>query len=309
LLALGSVATGALFNYFEKKAREKSLHYKNLADNKFIWITGKAPEEFNCPLIKKIGLYVDATLFHAYKGISSVIRSTPSNLIAPSHNTGKWDDISVAAEMIKDQGMTQRALNHHGIVTSPNLSLEPFGKGVCAGACLHFAKEYLKTKNIEATALLFSNGAPLQAVILHAKQQLLNGDPLPHPSNPTKNTEEGFTFRKRQAFFNEAELDTDKPDTINFEQLKESLDKRDNGVYYVKVPFFDTSHAVLVIKEGDSLYLFDPNRGTQKEISSELTKQLGDRYAVSPSDKIVIYPVYERDLGEATLAQLPPENH
>lgn len=186
---------------------------------------------------------------------------TKQDRFIPSQNRAREEDIALYTRPVTDLAFSQ-FLSSQGFYFSPHLQLEPFEEGVCGGASLFFAKEYLQSDNLIATAEQFRNGAPYEAVLLQAKTSL-KGSITPEA--------EGFQSKrilltpKIAGLFSFAF-------TAGFDarEALEKLSHLENGVHLLTIMSRkdssnkdrESSHAILFIKREANCALFDPNIGT-----------------------------------------------
>lgn len=184
-------------------------------------------------------------------------------LIAPSGNHGKRSDFDRMYPLYRSEEFSQRA-KQFDVTVGPHLLLDPFGRGVCGGSCLVFARHYLEKRDMNAAANLFSaEGAPFEAVAMQAILHKI----FKLPGRYVLDSFHAMSGLKCSKYW-----DLTYDDAIAF---------GGEGVYKCSIPTSDDGterHAIVMIKDQNGCMLFDPNFGT----GPATLKQALDFYKCTP---------------------------
>lgn len=281
-ILVGSIGVGLYAHDRAKWAEFRKKCHQTFADSIIYDATGVVPKNeistFN-KMMNRVDHYISGTFRECLQFIK-----TGSDIEYPSANCGKWEDIWRHDQATNNPQLTVIAAQS-GIRCTPMFKTEPYGKGVCLGACLIFAKEYLTNgQNWQAAAKQFAGGAPHEAVALqeqymHMKRSVFytwageNADFL--------NSSTGLDFRAGRAAAMMVALDVIENHTGTKREAIAALVAKPDGVYQITHDLSDGRHAVLLIKKGDECIFFDPNYETysfgKEKLQSVLEKELSSK--------------------------------
>lgn len=263
-ICTGMLALGYGAGRLAQWAKDKKKFFKAGADNRIYQETGQSPQEET----SKVEQVVNRLLNIISGGIASLrgaIHLCPSKGIILSANHGKWGDIALNDKTITCPQLTTVAARH-GIVATPTVETDPYGDGVCFGACLIFAKNYFSNgQNWQDAAKENSGGAPHNAIVLQEQYAHLGRGLWKAASEEFFNSAYGRQARHETASAEMVELAIPQ---FHFGLSKgEAIDKlmaKPDGVYKIGFDVHMTGikvggHAVLLIKKGDECVFFDPN--------------------------------------------------
>ena len=179
------------------------------------------------------------------------------NIIAKSSNSGRGEEIEQYLHPIPSeifQGKSGKLA-----IDAALLQLNPYGDGVCCGASLLFSRMYLEGWNIDDLAKEFKAGAPFEAVLLQGYYHWALS------STKVRDNVEALQIAQDIANLHSSEwlmLDATP------HKILEAIPKWQSGVYQLYLPvynslgLFEGCHSVVLVKENEQSYLFDPNHGT-----------------------------------------------
>lgn len=262
-------------------------------------LTGKTAAR-QLSTIERIYKYASLHLQALYQRLFEDIKTNPlrgikGTFVAPSYNRAKFADIAAYIEPKVDYQMIQVAARNR-VIIGPAYSTTPFMQGVCFGSCMTFAHTYFKTASIETAAGLFTEGAPLEAVELQGKVRNLYNVKLGH--NAWVWDRDTFAKQKIELSYQTALhvagfTIVDHKGDLSYAAALEAMSSLKEGVHALSIPVFmpilggqTGRHALLVLKEGDTCTLFDPNHGTvmARGNGHEMMRELFSHYNTDRMD-------------------------
>lgn len=260
---IGGLGLGIyLFHKGKQKAQENTRKNQRHVELFQFFLTGKITEHHSrfIRILKKIDKAIYSywrsfTLFCPNRAQRGVISKCLDNVIQPE----------LATFAIK-----------HGVLVSPLVRLDPAGRGVCLGSCLHFARLYLKSKNIHATMNAFHGGAPYEAVLLHGQLKNLCIESCPeHLLSSLDDTQEKINAEWAGLAVRSSAFSIRPP------EVQERLTNAEDGAYRLSFSKKGgNGHSILLIKEGSTYFVFDPNENelVQKGNAFEAVKFIEKTY-------------------------------
>lgn len=189
--------------------------------------------------------------------LSCFSKDLPGITFVSSANQGKWRDMARYDASIRCDKLAEVGAKFKFTV-APVIETDPFGRGVCFGSCLYFAKTYFSNgQDGHKVAQEFMGGAPVEAVILQEQyaqmgRSLFNGSAVEKSHNQMVAAAELAGLK-----FEPVDRAQSKEETV------QKLIALSDGVYRVCVKGSSSGlHATLLIKKGNEALFFDPDSRT-----------------------------------------------